>query len=86
MAASIAAAPLQARADEPNVLVFAAASLKNALDDVDAAYGKARPAARSTISYAASSALAKQIEQRRAGRHLHLGRLDWMDYLAAART
>ena len=40
MAASIAAAPLQARADEPNVLVFAAASLKNALDDVIAAYGK----------------------------------------------
>jgi len=41
MAASIAAAPLPARADEANVLVFAAASLKNALDDVIAAYGKA---------------------------------------------
>ena len=48
MAASIAAAPLPARADEANVLVFAAASLKNALDDVTPPMAR-RPAPRSPL-------------------------------------
>lgn len=80
MAVSIAATPLQARADEPGVLVFAAASLKNALDDVIAAYGK-ETGTKVTASYAASSALAKQIEQGAPAQLFISADLDWMDYL-----
>jgi molybdate transport system substrate-binding protein len=56
--AAVAALSLPAAAQE-NVTIFAAASMKNALDAVAAGWtgGKA------TISYAASSALAKQIEE-----------------------
>src|SRR5690349_18407032 len=42
-------------------LVFAAASLKNALDDINRQY-EAETGKKATISYAASSTLAKQIE------------------------
>ena len=49
---------------EDKVIVFAAASLKNALDGVNAAW-KAETGKEATISYAASSALAKQIEEAR---------------------
>ena len=42
--------------------MFAAASMKNALDDVNAAFSKAT-GIKVVASYAASSALAKQIEQ-----------------------
>ena len=80
IAASIAAATLQAKADESNVLVFAAASLKNALDDVVAAYGK-ETGTKVTASYAASSALAKQIEQGAPAQLFISADLDWMDYL-----
>lgn len=67
-------------ADQGAVLVFAAASLKNALDEAIAAYGAAT-GAKVTASYAASSALAKQIEQG-APAHLFISAdLDWMDYL-----
>src|SRR2546430_3958616 len=51
-----------ARAEHPDVLVFAAASLKTALDEINAQWHE-RTGKRVTISYAASSALAKQIEQ-----------------------
>jgi molybdate transport system substrate-binding protein len=60
--------------------VFAAASLKNALDEVASAYaaeGKARP----SISYAASSALAKQIDNGAPADLFISADLDWMDYL-----
>ena len=50
-----------AMAQQTTITVFAAASLKNALDDVDAAFAKAN-GAKITASYEASSALAKQIE------------------------
>ena len=56
-----------------DVTVFAAASLKNALDDVNAAW-KAETGKEAAISYAASSALAKQIEEGGAGRRLRLRR------------
>src|SRR5262249_6057059 len=49
-----------ARAQERDLLVFAAASLKNALDDVDAQYKK-ETGRRVVVSYASSPALAKQI-------------------------
>jgi molybdate transport system substrate-binding protein len=57
-------------------LVFAAASLKNALDEV-AALSPSKP----TISYGASSALAKQIEAGAPAMVFISADLDWMDYL-----
>ena len=70
-----------ARAADEGVLVFAAASLKNALDDVIAAYAK-HDKTKVTASYAASSALAKQIEQGAPAQIFMSADLDWMDYLA----
>jgi len=67
-------------ADGPEVLVFAAASLKNALDDAIASYGKAT-GTKVVASYAASSALAKQIEQGAPAQLFISADLDWMDYL-----
>ena len=69
-----------ARAADQDVLVFAAASLKNALDEVIAAYG-AETGTKVTASYAASSALAKQIEQGAPAQLFISADLDWMDYL-----
>lgn len=68
-----------ARAQEP-VLVFAAASLKNALDDVHAAF-QARTGMRAVASYAASSALARQIEAGAPADVFVSADLDWMDYV-----
>jgi molybdate transport system substrate-binding protein len=61
--------------------VFAAASLKNALDDVDAAY-TAEGHGPVRASYAASSALARQIEQGGPADVFISADADWMDYLA----
>jgi len=76
-----ALAPEPAAAQDKPVLVFAAASLKNALDDISAQYqhdtGKT-----ASISYAASSALAKQIEAGAPADIFISADLDWMDYLA----
>ncbi|MGH8765850.1 MAG: molybdate ABC transporter substrate-binding protein, partial [Burkholderiales bacterium] len=58
------------------VVVFAAASLRNALDDV-AALAATKP----TIAYAASSALARQIESGAPAQVFISADLDWMDYL-----
>ena len=49
-------------AQDQRLIVFAAASLKDALDEVNAAYTKAK-SAQVTASYAGSSQLIKQIEQ-----------------------
>ena len=57
---SFAATPRPTRAAEP-VVVFAAASLKNALDEATAAWTK-ETGKTARISYAGSNALAKQIE------------------------
>ena len=62
------------------MLVFAAASLKNALDEVIAAYG-AETGTKVIASFAASSALAKQIEQGAPAQMFISADLDWMDYL-----
>ena len=59
--------------------VFAAASLKNALDDVDTAYSK-KAGVKVVVSYAASSALMKQIEQGAPADVFASADLDWMDY------
>ena len=81
MALALPFLPGVARAQN-NVVVFAAASLKNALDEIAAAWSKdtGRPAPKT--SYAASSALAKQIEQGAPADLFISADLDWMDYLA----
>lgn len=61
-------------------VVFAAASLKNALDDAASAYA-ARTGVAPTIAYAASSALAKQIEAGAPADVFISADLAWMDYL-----
>ena len=76
------AAPFMAvAAQAADVTVFAAASLKNALDDVAAAY-KTKTGKSVTISYAGVSALAKQIEAGAPADIFFSADLDWMDYLA----
>ena len=51
------------RAEDKTLTVFAAASMKNALDEIDAAY-TAKTGVKISASYAASSALAKRWFQR----------------------
>lgn len=80
LAAMLSFGLLSARADG-DVVVFAAASLKNALDAVDAAW-KAESGKSATASYAASSALAKQIEEGAPADVFISADLDWMKYLA----
>ena len=74
-------APQLATAQEKTLTVFAAASLKNALDDVHAAYTKAT-GVKVVSSYAASSALAKQIEGGAPADVFVSADLNWMDYVA----
>ncbi len=71
-----------ALAQSKPVLVFAAASLKNALDDVDAQYAKETGKPKAAVSYAASSTLAKQVEAGAPADLFISADLDWMDYLA----
>lgn len=68
-------------ADSKTITIFAAASLKNALDSAAAAHEKAS-GQKTVISYAASSALAKQIEQAAPADMFISADLDWMKYLA----
>jgi molybdate transport system substrate-binding protein len=64
---------------QETVTVFAAASLKNALDEVNAAFNT-RSSAKIVVSYAASSALMKQIEQGAPADVFISADLEWMDY------
>jgi molybdate transport system substrate-binding protein len=75
-------AALPALCQSADVTVFAAASLKNVLDAIAADY-RAATGKRVAISYAASSALAKQIEQGAPADLFISADLDWMDYLQA---
>src|ERR1700712_2818365 len=68
-----------AQAQDKSLTVFAAASMKNALDEVDAAY-TAKTGIKIVASYAASSALAKQIEQGAPADVFISADTDWMDY------
>ena len=63
-----------------DIVVFAAASLKNALDDAGAAYEK-ETGVKALVSYAASSTLAKQVESGAPADIFISADLDWMDYL-----
>ena len=62
-------------------MVFAAASLKNALDEIAVAWTKGTGKPAPKISYAASSALAKQIEQGAPAGLFISADTDWMDYV-----
>ncbi len=79
-AAMIAVASPLAIAQEQTLTVFAAASLKNALDNANAAFTKAT-GVKVTASYAASSALAKQIEGGAPAEVFISADLQWMDYV-----
>jgi molybdate transport system substrate-binding protein len=69
-------------ADRAPVTVFAAASLKNAFDDVGAAF-TASGGAPVRLSYAGSSAIARQIEQGAPADVFVSADANWMDYLQA---
>ena len=80
--AAFAAMPLALPAvAAEKVTVFAAASLKNALDAANAAWQK-ESGNETTVSYAASSALAKQIEAAAPADLFISADLAWMDYVA----
>ena len=70
-----------AAAQETTLTAFAAASMKNALDDVNKAY-TAKTGVKIVPSYAASSALAKQIEQGAPADVFISADTAWMDYVS----
>jgi len=78
LSTALAAPP--ARAQDKTLTIFAAASMKNAIDDINAAFTKAT-GIKAVASFAASSALAKQIEQGAPADVFASADLDWMDYL-----
>ena len=80
IAALLVASLMATAAHAAPVTVFAAASLKNALDEVGVEYEKAGGEAR--FSYAASSAIARQIEQGAPADVYVSADSDWMNYLA----
>jgi len=74
-----------ASAQEKSLTAFAAASMKNAFDDIDLAF-TAKTGVKVTASYAASSALAKQIEQGAPADIFMSADIDWMDYAVSRKT
>ena len=66
-------------AQEKKITVFAAASMKNALDDVNAAFTK-QSGTNVVVSYEASSTLMKQIENGAPADVFVSADLKWMDY------
>ena len=78
IAGLILLAPARLAAQE-TIVVFAAASLKNAIDDINAAFSK-QAGLKVAASYAASSALARQIEQGAPADIFISADRDWMDH------
>ncbi len=74
----------RALAQGRDLLVFAAASLRNALDDVNAEYQR-QTGRKVVVSYASSPTLARQIEAAAPADVFLSADLDWMDYLAKRR-
>ena len=68
-------------AQDKTITMFAAASLTNALDDVDTAFTK-QSGIKVVVRYGASSALARQIEQGAPMDVFASADLQWMDYCA----
>jgi molybdate transport system substrate-binding protein len=79
--AALLLAGVPAAVAQERVTVFAAASLKTALDAVNESC-EADVGGQATISYAASSALAKQIEEGAPADIFMSADLDWMKYLS----
>lgn len=75
---------LAGAAQASTVTVFAAASLKNALDDIGREFEK-RGGEPVRFSYAASSAIARQIEQGAPADLVVSADSEWMDYLQTRR-
>lgn len=73
------AASHPAAAQQKSITVFAAASMKNALDDVDDAFVK-QSGIKVVASYEASSTLMKQIEQGAPADVFLSADTKWMDY------
>ncbi|MGP0061612.1 MAG: molybdate ABC transporter substrate-binding protein [Beijerinckiaceae bacterium] len=73
------------KADQKGPVIFAAASMKTALDAIAAAWTQQtrKPPA---ISYASSAVLAKQIEQGAPADVFISADLEWMDYLDKAKS
>jgi molybdate transport system substrate-binding protein len=78
-ALAIAVTGHSAAAQQNSMIVFAAASMKNALDDIDAAFSK-KSGVKVVASYDASSALIKQIEAGAPADVFVSADLKWMDY------
>ena len=81
LAAAWPAVRAQSAAQPADVLVFAAASLQTALDELVAPIQRTT-GARMRVSYAASSALARQIESGAPAQLFISADLEWMTYLA----
>ena len=80
LAATTAALVIQANAaEEKPITVFAAASMKNALDEVNTQFTN-RSGIKIVVSCAASSSLMKQIEQGAPADVFLSADVDWMDY------
>ena len=73
------ASPIAVDSQDKTITVFAAASMTNALDDVDAAFTK-QTGIKVVTSYDASSALMKQIEGGTPADAFVSADLKWMDY------
>jgi molybdate transport system substrate-binding protein len=80
----VSASPLQAAKPAQPLTVFAAASLKESLDEAARTYEK-QTGTPVRVSYAASSALARQIEQGAPVDVFFSADLEWMDYLQQRR-
>jgi molybdate transport system substrate-binding protein len=77
LAIAVLSQPVQAQ--DRSITVFAAASMKNALDDADAAFTN-QSSIKVVASYDASSALMKQIEGGAPADVFVSADLKWMDY------
>lgn len=71
-----------AQAQDKELVIFAAASMKNALDEAAVGFARQTGKPAPKISYAASNTLAKQIEAGASADIFVSADLDWMDYLA----
>ena len=76
---ALATASLPSAAQQQAITVFAAASLKNALDDVNAAFTK-NTGIKVVASYAATPALMKQVENGAPADVFASADVDWMEY------
>jgi molybdate transport system substrate-binding protein len=79
------ASPIAVDSQDKTITVFAAASMTNALDDVDAAFTK-QTGVKVVTSYDASSALMKQIEGGTPADAFVSANLKWMDYSVEKRV